>query len=109
MDLCTWHFCYHEQSKLTHPLFFRGCCLQNYAKLIPGATVGLLQKDSGNILQLIISAYEVGYFPLQAVGFLFSIPLVSRHSDVGIETHFLLLVEGLLIQRKSLCIHAAKI
>ncbi|ELW47107.1 Integrin beta-6 [Tupaia chinensis] len=30
----------------------------NYAKLIPGATVGLLQKDSGNILQLIISAYE---------------------------------------------------
>uniref|UniRef100_UPI004038528E integrin beta-6-like n=1 Tax=Callospermophilus lateralis TaxID=76772 RepID=UPI004038528E len=31
---------------------------QNYAKLIPGATVGLLQKDSGNILQLIISAYE---------------------------------------------------
>lgn len=31
---------------------------ENYAKLIPGATVGLLQKDSGNILQLIISAYE---------------------------------------------------
>ncbi|KAB0390225.1 hypothetical protein E2I00_002487, partial [Balaenoptera physalus] len=30
----------------------------NYAKLIPGATVGVLQKDSGNILQLIISAYE---------------------------------------------------
>lgn len=41
-------------------------CLQNYAKLIPGATVGLLQKDSGNILQLIISAYEVWYF---TVGF----------------------------------------
>ncbi|XP_055254705.1 integrin beta-6 isoform X1 [Moschus berezovskii] len=31
---------------------------ENYAKLIPGATVGVLQKDSGNILQLIISAYE---------------------------------------------------
>ncbi|XP_012664430.1 integrin beta-6 isoform X4 [Otolemur garnettii] len=31
---------------------------ENYAKLIPGATVGLLQEDSGNILQLIISAYE---------------------------------------------------
>ncbi|XP_049979493.1 integrin beta-6 [Alexandromys fortis] len=31
---------------------------ENYAKLIPGATVGLLQKDSGNVLQLIISAYE---------------------------------------------------
>uniref|UniRef100_UPI00403858B1 integrin beta-6-like n=1 Tax=Callospermophilus lateralis TaxID=76772 RepID=UPI00403858B1 len=31
---------------------------KNYAKLIPVATVGLLQKDSGNILQLIISAYE---------------------------------------------------
>ncbi|XP_027721823.1 integrin beta-6 [Vombatus ursinus] len=31
---------------------------ENYAKLIPGATVGLLQKDSGNILQLIIAAYK---------------------------------------------------
>ncbi|KAJ7405289.1 integrin beta-6 isoform X3 [Willisornis vidua] len=31
---------------------------ENYAKLIPGATVGKLQKDSGNILQLIISAYQ---------------------------------------------------
>ncbi|MEE6489434.1 hypothetical protein FKM82_015557 [Ascaphus truei] len=31
---------------------------ENYAKLIPGATVGLLQKDSGNILQLIITAYK---------------------------------------------------
>ncbi|XP_062055910.1 integrin beta-6 isoform X2 [Lepus europaeus] len=31
---------------------------ENYAKLIPGATVGLLQQDSGNVLQLIISAYE---------------------------------------------------
>ncbi|XP_056649922.1 integrin beta-6 isoform X4 [Monodelphis domestica] len=31
---------------------------ENYAKFIPGATVGLLQKDSGNILQLIISAYK---------------------------------------------------
>ncbi|XP_041897174.1 integrin beta-6 isoform X4 [Corvus kubaryi] len=31
---------------------------ENYAKLIPGATVGRLQKDSGNILQLIIAAYE---------------------------------------------------
>lgn len=32
---------------------------ENYAKLIPGATVGRLQKDSGNILQLIIAAYQV--------------------------------------------------
>ncbi|XP_004835941.1 integrin beta-6 isoform X1 [Heterocephalus glaber] len=31
---------------------------ENYAKLIPGTTVGLLHKDSGNILQLIISAYD---------------------------------------------------
>ncbi|XP_031455432.1 integrin beta-6 isoform X2 [Phasianus colchicus] len=31
---------------------------ENYAKLIPGATVGRLQKDSGNILQLIIAAYQ---------------------------------------------------
>ncbi|EMP38729.1 Integrin beta-6, partial [Chelonia mydas] len=31
---------------------------ENYAKLIPGATVGQLQKDSGNILQLIIDAYK---------------------------------------------------
>ncbi|XP_071667064.1 integrin beta-6 isoform X2 [Patagioenas fasciata] len=31
---------------------------ENYAKLIPGATVGRLQKDSGNILQLIIGAYQ---------------------------------------------------
>lgn len=52
---------------------------ENYAKLIPGATVGLLQKDSGNILQLIISAYEVCYFPLQAVGSLYSTSLPSRH------------------------------
>jgi len=35
---------------------------QNYAKLIPGATVGQLQKDSGNILQLIIAAYQVRCF-----------------------------------------------
>ena len=31
---------------------------ENYAKLIPGATVGRLQEDSGNILQLIIAAYQ---------------------------------------------------
>uniref|UniRef100_A0A8C5U163 Integrin beta n=1 Tax=Malurus cyaneus samueli TaxID=2593467 RepID=A0A8C5U163_9PASS len=31
---------------------------ENYAKLIPGATVGRLQKDSGNILQLIVAAYQ---------------------------------------------------
>ncbi|XP_038607204.1 integrin beta-6 [Tachyglossus aculeatus] len=31
---------------------------QNYAKLIPGATVGQLRQDSGNILQLIIAAYK---------------------------------------------------
>ncbi|XP_074729473.1 integrin beta-6 isoform X4 [Strix uralensis] len=34
---------------------------ENYAKLIPGATVGRLQKDSGNILQLIIAAYQVSF------------------------------------------------
>ncbi|KAK2509653.1 hypothetical protein MC885_020196 [Smutsia gigantea] len=45
----------HSETEL---LLFFFVCLQNYAKLIPGATVGLLQKDSGNILQLIISAYE---------------------------------------------------
>ncbi|OCT63520.1 integrin beta-6 isoform X1 [Xenopus laevis] len=31
---------------------------QGYASLIPGATVGLLAKDSGNVLQLIINAYK---------------------------------------------------
>ncbi|XP_029461445.1 integrin beta-6 [Rhinatrema bivittatum] len=31
---------------------------EDYARLIPGATVGHLQKDSGNILQLIIDAYK---------------------------------------------------
>ncbi|XP_040213823.1 integrin beta-6 [Rana temporaria] len=31
---------------------------QNYTKLIPGATVGLLQEDSRNILQLILTAYK---------------------------------------------------
>ncbi|KAM4697887.1 integrin beta-6 [Rhinophrynus dorsalis] len=31
---------------------------ENYAKLIPGATVGRLEKDSRNILQLIIAAYK---------------------------------------------------
>ncbi|XP_048342295.1 integrin beta-6 isoform X1 [Sphaerodactylus townsendi] len=31
---------------------------ENYAALIPGATVGLLQQDSGNVLQLIIDAYK---------------------------------------------------
>ncbi|KAK9410663.1 integrin beta-6 [Crotalus adamanteus] len=31
---------------------------QQYADLIPGATVGRLQHDSGNVLQLIIDAYK---------------------------------------------------
>ncbi|XP_043930678.1 integrin beta-6 [Protopterus annectens] len=31
---------------------------QDYAKLIPGATVGQLQQNSQNVLQLIISAYQ---------------------------------------------------
>ncbi|XP_066432051.1 integrin beta-6 [Eleutherodactylus coqui] len=31
---------------------------QKYAKLIPGATVGLLKENSGNVLQLILSAYK---------------------------------------------------
>ncbi|XP_053263922.1 integrin beta-6 [Podarcis raffonei] len=31
---------------------------KNYANLIPGATVGKLQMDSGNVLQLIIDAYK---------------------------------------------------
>ncbi|XP_041118344.1 integrin beta-6-like isoform X2 [Polyodon spathula] len=31
---------------------------ENYAKLIPGATVGVLQSDSRNILQLIMTAYK---------------------------------------------------
>ncbi|KAK1165722.1 integrin beta-6 isoform X1 [Acipenser oxyrinchus oxyrinchus] len=31
---------------------------ENYAKLIPGATVGILQSDSRNILQLIMTAYK---------------------------------------------------
>uniref|UniRef100_A0A3P9MIM5 Integrin beta n=1 Tax=Oryzias latipes TaxID=8090 RepID=A0A3P9MIM5_ORYLA len=31
---------------------------KNYADLIPGATVGVLAKDSGNVLELIVSAYK---------------------------------------------------
>uniref|UniRef100_A0A8D0ED60 Integrin beta n=1 Tax=Salvator merianae TaxID=96440 RepID=A0A8D0ED60_SALMN len=31
---------------------------KNYADFIPGATVGQLQEDSGNVLQLIIDAYK---------------------------------------------------
>ncbi|XP_069472449.1 integrin beta-6 [Ambystoma mexicanum] len=31
---------------------------QNYAKFIPGATVGVLEENSGNVLQLIIDAYK---------------------------------------------------
>ncbi|XP_071603655.1 integrin beta-6 isoform X2 [Heliangelus exortis] len=34
---------------------------ENYARLIPGATVGRLEKDSRNILQLIIAAYQVSF------------------------------------------------
>ena len=32
---------------------------QNYANLIPGATVGDLAKDSRNVLELIVTAYKV--------------------------------------------------
>lgn len=32
---------------------------QNYANLIPGATVGVVEKDSRNILELILTAYKV--------------------------------------------------
>lgn len=35
---------------------------QNYANLIPGATVGVLEKDSRNILELILTAYKVQKF-----------------------------------------------
>ncbi|XP_062303345.1 integrin beta-6 [Osmerus eperlanus] len=31
---------------------------ENYADLIPGATVGILESDSGNILELIVTAYK---------------------------------------------------
>lgn len=32
---------------------------QNYASLIPGATVGVLASDSRNILELIMTSYKV--------------------------------------------------
>lgn len=32
---------------------------QNYSRLIPGTTVGLLSDDSGNVIQLIEEAYAV--------------------------------------------------
>ena len=32
---------------------------QNYSQLIPGTTVGTLSDDSGNVIQLILDAYEV--------------------------------------------------
>ena len=34
-------------------------CHQNYSELIPGATVGMLSKDSRNVIQLILNAYAV--------------------------------------------------
>lgn len=34
-------------------------CLQNYSELIPGTTVGTLNNDSGNVIQLILQAYAV--------------------------------------------------
>ena len=34
-------------------------CHQNYSELIPGTTVGMLSKDSGNVIQLILKAYAV--------------------------------------------------
>lgn len=34
-------------------------CLQNYSELIPGTTVGTLNNDSGNVIQLILQAYTV--------------------------------------------------
>lgn len=36
---------------------------QNYANLIPGATVGVLAEDSQNILELIVTAYKVNQRP----------------------------------------------
>lgn len=32
---------------------------QNYANFIPGATVGVLENDSRNVLELILTAYKV--------------------------------------------------
>lgn len=32
---------------------------QEYSKLIPGTTVGILSDDSGNVIELIQEAYEV--------------------------------------------------
>ncbi|CAG02646.1 unnamed protein product, partial [Tetraodon nigroviridis] len=32
-------------------------CVQNYSELIPGTTVGTLNNDSGNVIQLILKAY----------------------------------------------------
>ena len=47
------------------PPLILGCSLppQNYANLIPGATVGILESDSGNILELIVTAYKVRVMP----------------------------------------------
>lgn len=87
---------YREETKIDL-LFF---CLQNYAKLIPGATVGLLQKDSGNILQLIISAYEVGYF---TAGIFFAFLWYSKTKMWFRQLNVsYLLVERVLIQKMSL-------
>uniref|UniRef100_A0A8C9ESC8 Integrin beta n=1 Tax=Pavo cristatus TaxID=9049 RepID=A0A8C9ESC8_PAVCR len=48
----------YSMSTILSFIFIFSHCFQNYAKLIPGATVGRLQQDSGNILQLIIAAYQ---------------------------------------------------
>lgn len=45
-------------TKLFHCLLFLFSS-QNYANLIPGATVGVLATDSQNILELIVTAYKV--------------------------------------------------
>ncbi len=35
---------------------------QNYSELIPGSAVGMLSRDSGNVVQLILDAYAVSLF-----------------------------------------------
>ncbi len=35
---------------------------QNYSELIPGSAVGMLSRDSGNVVQLILDAYAVSHF-----------------------------------------------
>lgn len=45
-----------------HVFFPAPCLFKNFTALIPGTTVEILHKDSKNIIELIVKAYNVSAF-----------------------------------------------